>query len=201
MKSIYVVLFCLSFQFLIGCAPKSGASGAAKIGNSKEAEPGQVSVVKTPARIMEEGSTEPQAGEGLFLANIRILTDTKSTDCNTAVSKRERKSEAFISPEKDFLGNALFNVQLKSTGFDESSYQFSEVERKAGKEAPRQNPYGLKLRWRGAARVEIQFLDHIQKIQLDSTPILSFQATEKRDGCSVDHQVNLFADDWKILRQ
>jgi len=195
MKFPLIIIFgCL---FLSACA-----SRAARIGGPAEAEPGQVSFVKTPAKVTEAGSIESKTEGGVFFANVRILTETKSDNCSVSVSKREKKHQDWIAPSKGLGATAIFNVQLKSNGFDEASYQFTEIDRpiEGNVSAGQQNPYGLKIRWRGAAKIEVQFLDQVERIQLDATPILSFQATEKRDGCKIDHQVNLFADGWKKVQ-
>jgi len=199
-----LVMFALSFCFLTltSCTLKMSGTDRAKTTSkeAKEAEPGQLSLIKTPAKITESGAMERRKEDGVFFASIRILTDTKSLNCDAALARRERVLAEFVSPSKEQNAGALFNVELKSTGFDESSYQFTEIE-KAGAVAAPQNPYGLKIRWRGATKIEVQFLDQVERIQLDATPFLSFPATEKRGSCTIEHQVNLFAEAWKIIQE
>jgi hypothetical protein len=176
---------------------------ASKQASKPEAGPAPVDLVKSPAELRVEGETLPVKSNKVFFASLRVLTDVTG-DCPEALKQQDSRLEDFLVSEplvaesrvpKDFKSASLFNVQLKAIGFDEKSFRFSSWPSRSATPTP----YGLQLRWRGSSRVEIEFLDQVELVQLDVTPVLSFQAKEVRDGCALTHQVNVWSDAKSLL--
>jgi hypothetical protein len=185
MLGLMVLAWCL-----FACSSKQVAPG--------EPGPGPVEAIKKPARLSEEGKTFPVDSSRVFFASLRILSEV-SGSCPETLKTQDSKAENFLVKEpvssasslpEGFQDPALFNIQLRSIGFDETSYRFSFFDSRSSLPTP----YRLFVRWRGGSRVEIEFFDQVELFRVDDTPILSFQAQEMRSGCRLTHQVNVWSE-------
>ena len=188
--TLKMISLALVVSFLCSCGGKRTASS--------EPGPGPVDVIKKPARITDSGQNFSSDPTRVFFASLRILSEV-SGSCPEILKAQDSKVEDFLLSEpvsentplpEGFKDAALFNIQLRSIGFDETSYRFSSFESRSS--IP--TPYRMAVRWRGGSRVEIEFFDQVELFRVDDTPILSFQAQEIRGGCKLTHQVNVWSE-------
>lgn len=180
----------------------------AACGTKKEALPLQTSgnlakdsveAQKSKAKVTKEATTVGGAKKPYF-AKVQILTEVRTQgECDPGLRKIEEVTEAFVGGvTQDGKMDAteirqidsLFNVQLRSIGFDQSNYQFSLV----NSQSKSNIPYNLSISPRPNNNVQFKFLNEVVQISLESTPIYTFSATEKRGSCEIQHNVNIFAE-------
>lgn len=185
---------------VIACAPKIGPVDSK---SSPDREPAQVEATKPPAQVRERtavsSSRRPPENQ-VYFASIQILAQTESENaCGDDLRRSEDVIENFVGTLTedsqvvlsgvDSL-DTLFNLSLRTIGFDESRYRFSQWDEGSSGI----HPYDVKVLLRPSGDLEIQYLDQSIRFNPTASPISSFQAVERRGGCRINHLVNVYSE-------
>lgn len=195
------ILRLISFSYLvftIGCSshkierPIAGQSDLAK---------DSLDNTKTPARMKRETQVVGNLSNPYF-AGIQILSEVVQKEgCTDAqslqnmieedpVAELSATNQIRLHTNSDSKISSIFNIQLRSLGFDHLRYKLSLVNGSSDTSLP----YSISLQALPNGEVEFQYLDQSIRLELNRTPVYTLTAEEKRGDCILQHNVNIFGE-------
>lgn len=154
-------------------------------------------------KMADQASASSEAPDKYYYSDLQVLTETV-VDGTCPEDKRLTDEVQIDSPihlndklkiegydQKKVPARLFFvNVNLQAIGFDRAKFSFMAVDGKV----PLKIPFGMHFKRTPGNVLEMTFLDQVQKMNLKQVPVYTFSATEKRENCTLIHNVNVFSE-------
>lgn len=144
----------------------------------------------------------PAKPRKLYFSDLQMVVETvPEGSCPDDQRITERVEEGFkvdLGSDKKLLRKNgkrsvefyALNVNVQKIGFDNGKYSFSVLDGMV----PENAPHKMRVRRRPGNFIDIYYLEEVLKLQLNQAPIYSFTAVEKRGKCTINHNINIFAE-------